>query len=295
MTATNDRDDTLVVSVDQLCQHLSAIAPLRLAESWDNVGLLVGDRNRHAGRVMTCLTLTPAVVDEAVTEKVDLIIAHHPMPFKPLARITSDSITGGMLLQLIQAGVAVYSAHTAFDSAANGINQDWAERLELHEIRPLIDPTADLASAPTATFEVKDGAAGRYGLWDPPSSFGELTRRAADVCSADNVRRIGSPDKAITRVAIACGSGGSFLSAAKRKGCDAMVTGEATFHTCLEAESLGIGLILVGHYQSERFAMDRLAKTLSREFPALVVWASDQESDPIECLNGLRANGDENR
>ena len=97
------------ISLDAVLQKLSEIAPLRLAESWDNVGLLLGDRRRSIDCVMTCLTITPEVVEEAIQRRVGLIVAHHPMPFKPLTRITSDSTTGKMVLDLIAGGVAVYT------------------------------------------------------------------------------------------------------------------------------------------------------------------------------------------
>ena len=63
-----------------------------------------------------------------------------------------------------------------------------------------------------------------------------------------------------------------------------MITGEATFHTCLEAKSLGIGLGLLGHYWSERFAMEKLAESLSSEFNQLTIWPSRSEHDPIETV-----------
>ena len=70
---------------------------------------------------------------------------------------------------------------------------------------------------------------------------------------------IGEDDRPVSRVAVACGSGGSFLAAARDNDCDCLVTGEANFHTCLEAEAGDIGLVLVGHFASERFAMEQLA------------------------------------
>jgi len=99
---------------------------------------------------------------------------------------------------------------------------------------------------------------------------------------ASNVRVVGDGNAPVHKLAVACGSGGSFLAAARRQGCDAMVTGESTFHTCLEARSSGIGLILVGHYHSERFAMERLAEQLAAEYSDLSVWPSRIESDPIQ-------------
>lgn len=268
--------------LDRVCQALAAIAPLRLAESWDNVGLLVGDRSATARRVMTCLTITPDVVDEAIERSADLIVAHHPLPFKPLVRITTDSIPGEMLWRLIGAKVAVYSAHTAFDSAAAGINQTWAEAMGLESVQPLMP--IETASA-SITLESHLGA-GRRGKLPKPMPLHALIDAVTRVVTAPTVRWVGDRDRVVSKVAFACGSGGSFLPAARRHGVDVLVTGEATFHTCLDARSSGLALVLTGHYYSERFAMERMATTLADEFAALTVWASERESDPLQ-QNGV--------
>jgi putative NIF3 family GTP cyclohydrolase 1 type 2 len=183
-----------------------------------------------------------------------------------------------MLLRLIGAGSAVYSAHTAFDSAAAGINQMWADLLELDSVEPLV-----VVSESETDDSIVDGS-GRLGRLSQSIPLSEVVIRAATAVGAAAPRRVGNADQSVTKVALACGSGGSFLAAARRRGCDAMITGEATFHTCLEAESLGIGLGLLGHYWSERFAMERLAQTLSDQFPELTIWASRSEHDPVVAL-----------
>ena len=277
-----------VTSLDAVCGVLARLAPLSLAESWDNVGLLVGDRRASVGRIMTCLTITPNVVDEAVKERADLVITHHPLPFQPLSRITSDTITGSMLLQLIANGVAVYSAHTAFDSAAEGINQSWGDLLGLVDLSPLVewedakDAETSVKGDPEPTPAVV--GSGRYGQLSSPQLLGQLVRQAAAAVDASCPRLVGDPDRRVRTVALACGSGGSFLAAAARHGCDVMITGEATFHTCLEAESRGIGLGLLGHYFSERFAMERLAATIGQEFADIAIWPSRSERDPLTPL-----------
>jgi dinuclear metal center YbgI/SA1388 family protein len=262
-----------MTSIEAVCTSLASIAPLRLAEEWDNVGLLVGNRKQSISRVMTCLTVTPDVVSEAVEQQVGLIVAHHPLPFKPLARITSDTIPGEMVLRLIAGGVAVYSAHTAFDSAAEGINQRWADLLNLQSVETLI-PVTD---QPEVTDRLAIEGTGRLGCLTHPESLQDFVSRAAAAV-------VGDPERKVSRIALACGSGGSFLSAARRRGCDAMITGEATFHTCLEAEAFGIGMGLLGHYWSERFAMESLAEILTKTFPELDVWASRTEHDPLRTL-----------
>lgn len=266
--------------LENVCGFLAKTAPLKLAEDWDNVGLLIGDRKSEVGKIMTCLTISPSVVNEAVEQKVDLIVAHHPLPFQPIKKITSDNTTGSMLLSLIRHGISVYSSHTAFDSAEFGINQRWCDRLGVTDTKPLITPPSSGSRTSEQAADIELGS-GRYGILRSPETLAELSSRAATSVGGERPRLVGDANRKVTKIAFACGSGGSFLAAAIRSGCHALVTGEATFHVCLEAESREIGLILLGHYFSERFAMEELAETLNEEFPDLRVWASEQEQDPF--------------
>lgn len=267
-------------TIDDVAQYLAQLAPLSLAESWDNVGLLVGDRAAAARRVMTCLTISPPVVAEAVERGVDLIVTHHPLPFQPIKRITADTTAGRMLLDLIAARVAIYSAHTAFDSAPRGINQQIAEMLRLENIRPL-QPLAPPTSSSAGAASTADLGSGRLGFAPSGETLGELASRTQTTLAASTVRSVGDTAREIRKVAVACGSGGSFLDAARRRGCDCLITGEANFHACLEAQATGVGLILVGHFASERFAMERLAAEMPGNLPGVVVWASEREQDPL--------------
>lgn len=258
----------------QLCDYLQGYAPPALAEEWDNVGLLVGRREATVERVMTCLTITPRSASEAVREKADLIVAHHPLPFQPLKRLTDESTPGRLLLDLIAAGVAVYSPHTAFDSAAGGINQQLAQALGLEKIEPLV-----------VTPEIPPSlGAGRRGVLPDSTTLSSLAERLKSFLDITSVRAVGQAERRVRKVAVACGSGGSFLNEARRAGCELLVTGETNFHTCLEAEATGTGLLLVGHYASERFAVERLAEELAGEFADLTIWASRDEADPIISL-----------
>lgn len=252
-----------------ICGALGIYAPLWLAEEWDNVGLIVGDRATPVSRIMTCLTLTPDVVAEAVGSRAELIVSHHPMPFRPVSKVTADQTVGRLLLQLAAAGIAVYSPHTALDSAANGINQMWADQLSLSDVQPLRPSQRD----PTV-------GSGRFGRTEK-TSVQQLMNRCGPLIGKAIPRLIGDPKKDAGKVAIACGSGGSFVDVAVRRGCQTLVTGEATFHQCLDARTAGVSLVLLGHYQSERFAVERAAEWLGTKFPELTVWASEVECDPI--------------
>jgi dinuclear metal center YbgI/SA1388 family protein len=262
-----------MVTVDDVARFLDAFAPLRLAESWDNVGLLVGDRRLAASRIMTCLTITGTTAEEAVAQQADLIVVHHPLPFTALKRLTTDSPDGRSLWTLARAGVSIYSPHTAFDSAPEGINQRLAVGIGLEQIEPLITRMED-----------PDGrrlGAGRCGRPLKPIPLVELVERVKRFLSIDAVQVVGDLQTHVTKIAVGCGSAGELLADARRAECDCFVTGETRFHTALEAEATGMALVLTGHYASERFAVDWLAELLARQFPAAKVWASSQERDPL--------------
>jgi dinuclear metal center YbgI/SA1388 family protein len=254
-----------------IAAFLEELAPVRLAEEWDNVGLLVGDRKANVKKLMTCLTVTPASAAEAIECGADLIVSHHPMPFHAVKRLTTETTVGRLLLDLIAANVAVFSAHTAFDSAADGINQRLAAGLSLRGIAPLV-PHAE------------GQGAGRWGWLEEPIPLKELAARLKKFLNIEALHVVGLPDQSVRTVAVACGAAGEFLDAARHNGCDAMALGEARFHRCLEAEAAGIGLLLPGHFASERFAVERLAEALGRQFPDADVWPSRRESDPLRWM-----------
>ena len=256
-------------TIADLVTFLEQFAPPSLAESWDNVGLLVGDRSREATKVMTCLTITPASAAEAVERSASLIVTHHPLPFRPLNRLTADTTDGKLLLQLIENRIAIYSPHTAFDSARDGINQRLANGLGLRDAAALL-PAAD-----------GELGAGRFGMLPQPLTLAQLAGSVKTLLQISRLQCVGPLDRPLGTVAVACGSGGDFLGPARAAGCDALVTGEARFHACLEAEATGTALVLAGHFASERFAVLRLAEVLAQAFSALQIWASEKEADPL--------------
>lgn len=260
-----------MLSLAEICAFLEQFAPRVLAAEWDNVGLLVGDRAQGVSRVVTCLTITPAVAAEAIRESADLIVTHHPLPFRPLAKLTADEPAGRILLDLIRAGIAIHSPHTAFDSAAAGINQQLAEGLGLEQIAPLV-PNTD--SPPAGT--------GRWGRFPQARPLGQVAALLKQFLKIGGLHLVGQPQQPIERVAVGCGSAGEFLADARRLDCQLLVTGETRLHTCYDAEARGLALLLCGHYASERFGVERLAAVLAEQFPQLTVWPSRDERDPLQ-------------
>jgi dinuclear metal center YbgI/SA1388 family protein len=178
-----------------------------------------------------------------------------------------------MLWQLIRQNIAVYSAHTAYDSSARGVNQQLAEMFGLEAIQPLIPAPADPAVG-----------TGRCGLLPSTVTLHEFAGQVKRLLKAPQLHYAGRGDQPVQKVAVACGAAGQFAAAAARQGCDVFVTGEARFHGSLEAETLGIGLIVAGHYQTERPAVEQLATQLAAIFPGLSTSASSADLDPLHWV-----------
>ena len=259
--------------IQQVCQFLETFAPLKLAEDWDNVGLIVGNRKSPVQKVMTCLTVTAETADEAIAKQADLIVSHHPLPFRPIKKLTTDTVPSELVWKLARGGVSVFSPHTAFDSTVGGINESLASRLGVGSVKPLV-PLED---------DPQIGA-GRYGRLSGEVSLGDFLQVVKSTFDLKTLAYVGDLQRSVSKIAFACGSGGSFLDKAVRVGCDAMVTGEATFHTALDARAKGVALVLLGHYDSERFAVEELAEKIKAEFAELEVWASEDETDPIQFV-----------
>lgn len=170
------------VTVGQVSQALGRIAPLELAEEWDNVGLLIGRRSDRVRRVLLTIDLTAAVLDEAVADGADMVVAYHPVIFKPLKRLLDE---GGVAYSAARAGLAVYSPHTAWDAVAGGANDVLAAAIGIVDPQPLAPawlneqakvvvfvPPEDLAKVQQAAFAA---GAGNIDSYSQCGFFGEGT------------------------------------------------------------------------------------------------------------------------
>jgi dinuclear metal center YbgI/SA1388 family protein len=162
-----------MMNVKDVVKVLEKIAPAGLAEDWDNVGLLAGDERAPVKRLLLCIDLLPAVLAEAARQKAEMVMAYHPIIFKPLSRVTAN--TSPAVHGAIRQGLAVYSMHTALDSAVGGVNDVLAGMLGLRDARPIIHargrrkckivvflPPDDLHRVSGAAFAAGAGRVGNY-------------------------------------------------------------------------------------------------------------------------------------
>ncbi|MCD8175257.1 MAG: Nif3-like dinuclear metal center hexameric protein [Phascolarctobacterium sp.] len=233
------------VTVNDIIKLLKEMVPKELAEKWDNVGLMLGRREKPIKSIMLALDITPEVVEQALACKADLIITHHPAIFKKLGSITDDNWQQGLLLKLAESGIAVYSAHTNMDCAASGVNDVLAAMLKLNDVKPLDE----------------ESGLGRLGTTDI-SDAEEFAAFAKKALKAEYVV-LGNAGKKVCKVLVCGGAGSELIETAKEKGADTMVTGDVRYHDAQNAVFSGINIIDAGHQATELPILEKLADRLS--------------------------------
>ncbi len=177
-----------MTTVNDLCAAMESIAPLSGAADWDNVGLLLGRPSGEARRILICLDLTPAVLAEAAGARCDAVVSYHPILFGGVKRLTTDQTDGELVLGLAEAGIAVYSPHTALDAAPSGMAAWLATGMGEGQMRP-IEPQGVLSEsesrmvityAPRTSIDslresMSSAGAGRIGAYDQCSTTIEST------------------------------------------------------------------------------------------------------------------------
>lgn len=238
------------VTVGEIASLLEEFAPLSLAMDWDNVGLLLGRRERKAGRIAIALDLTEETAAEAVSMRADMLITHHPAIFRKIGCLTGDHWQQRLLLSLAENGIALYSAHTNLDCAEGGVNDALARALGLSDTEAL-----DKASG-----------FGRVGAVEP-ASLSEFAAFVKDRLAADYLA-FADAGRQVRRVAVCGGAGADLIPVALSCGADTFVTGDVKYHEAQSAAYSGLNIVDAGHQPTETPVLKELAARLAARLEA---------------------------
>ena len=271
------------VKIYQVVDALEHYAPLPLQEGYDNAGLQVGLTEAvEVSGALLCLDVTEAVVDEAIRKGCNLIVSHHPLIFRKLARISDENYVQRTVRKAIKNDIAIVSMHTNMDAAKGGVNFKIAEKLGLRNLR-FFGGEKEI-----------DGVKGGEGV------IGEITDETdtlhADGIAADDLvlmlrERFQAEcvqcnqllRRPIRKVAL-CGGAGSFLlDAAIAAGADAFITGEMHYHEFFGHEQ-EIQICVIGHYQSEQFTSEIFRSIITEKCPGVKCEISEVNTNPIIYL-----------
>ena len=254
---------------------MERIAPKKLAEDWDNPGLLVGSPDDEIRRILVCLDVREETVARAKAGDFQMIVAHHPVIFKGLKKLRTDLPDGRLLGALLRSGIAVFSAHTNLDCAEGGVNDVLAERIG-------IDPKTIAPLGNTESLSESLGRVGKLPVSMEAKAFADQVKKGL---GAMNVRFVSGGEHPVKKVGLCSGSGAEFIERAAFMGCDAFVTGDVRYHDAQRAVSLGIHVIDAGHFATEQPVVEILAAKLAEELDGKVeVVADDNARDFFETV-----------
>ncbi len=243
---------------EEIYAALAAMAPTALAESWDNVGLLV-DTGADVTSVLVTLDITEEVAAEAELAGCQLIVSHHPVIFEGLKSLNRRDVA----FRLVKKNISAVCMHTNLDAAEGGVNDVLAALFDVRDAQPFAE------------------GCGRVGAVEPISALA-LAQKAQKLLGAHV--KYADAGRPVKRLAVISGAGGSLFADALAQGADCLLTGEANHHQALDAKRLGMSLVAAGHFATEQPVVPVLADRLQKQFPALRVVCSRRGKDPFTYL-----------
>ena len=266
---------TFGMKINNITQEIEQFAPLNLQESYDNAGVQVGDIYQPASGVLLALDITEEIIDEACMLGCNLIIAHHPLIFKPLRSLTGKSYIEKCVVKAIQKGIVIYAAHTNLDSVMNGVSHRLAQKIGLQHIR-ILRQEKDAGILAQTGFGV---------IGELPSDEEELIflYHLKDIFGLKLLKHSPLRNKKIKRVAICGGSGAFLIPDAIASKADVLITGEAKYNDFYNVEKT-ILLSVIGHYESEVCTKEIFFEIITKKFPNFAVHFSNINTNPVNYL-----------
>lgn len=238
--------------------------PESYALGFDNVGLLVGDREQEVQHIFVALDVTDETLDQAIACGADMIVTHHPLLFSAIKKVTTDDFIGNRIVKIIRHGISYYAMHTNFDIM--GMASLNALSLKLNDPEIL-----------EVTYEDADGrkeGIGRIGTLEEPMSLKDFGTFVKEQLGLEMIRVYGNLDLEVNRVAISSGSGRSMVKEAIKAGVQVLVTGDIDYHTGIDAVAQGLMIIDAGHYGTEMIFIEHMEENLKKMFPEIRVTAA---------------------
>ncbi|MEO6883854.1 MAG: Nif3-like dinuclear metal center hexameric protein [Bacteroidia bacterium] len=261
------------MKLKEITDCIETVAPLAFQESYDNSGLLIGNKNTDIKGILICIDCTEEIVDEAIQRKCNLIVAHHPIIFDGLKQITGKNYVERTVLKAIKNDIAIYAAHTNLDNVSNGVNKKIANKIGLKNTEILV-PKNNFSN-------VGSGMIGEISKKEKANLF---LKKLKQTMQTDCIRHTSfSENIFIKKVAICGGSGSFLLDDAISARADIFITADFKYHQFFDAENKLI-IADIGHYESEQFTKELFYDILIEKFPKSVLHLSKINTNPINYL-----------
>jgi len=250
----------MIATTADIIDVMETIAPSRLSEKWDNVGLQAGKLNWPVKRLRVALDPLTDIVNEACNDNIDLLITHHPLIFKPLTRIDFDTPVGRIIRMAARHRLAIFAAHTNLDSARDGLNDLLAHRIGLKNLN--VFAQISKLSRQSDQMAVPNEGLGRIGTTETGIELVALAAEIKTRLNLEHVKYAGNPYLIVNKVAVCTGSGSGLMSQFLESDVQVFVSGDLRYHDARDAEANRRGLIDISHFASEHLIVAVLQKKL---------------------------------
>ena len=266
--------------VQDIVDYMEGIAPVELKESYDNVGLMIGNKKDKVKSILFCLDCNLEVINEAKLKCVDMIISHHPLLFKRPSSITPETLQGKKIIELIKADINLYSSHTNLDSVKNGMNDTMIKLLDLN--------IKDAYIMEKSSSSIEKAGIGRIIELTTWITAKELCSTVKEKFQLKNIRFVGDLNNKITKIALINGSGQDYFELARNLGAQCIITGDTTYHFVSDYKEMGLFIIDVGHFSCEQPLFKIISKNIedyiNLKDPTVKVFFSEVEKEPYEIF-----------
>lgn len=233
-------------------------APSKFKVSYDNVGLMVGDSEEEVKGILIALDCTLKVIEEAKEKGCNLILTHHPLIFNKPSSITSGTLQGKKIIELIKNNINLYSSHTNLDAVYGGLNTMIMKKLGFENYSTMeLDSKREPGDNETGI--------GRLTILDESMSIGDLCRLVKSKLHIPFIRYTGDESWKVNKIAVINGSGEDFFGIAKKLGAQCIITGDTTYHDASDYTEEGISIIDVGHFETEWPAFKMFGELLQEQ------------------------------
>lgn len=262
------------MKVKQVISYLETVAPLHLQEDYDNAGLITGCLESTVTGILICIDSTEAVLDECIRKKCNLIIAHHPIIFEGLKKITGRTYVERVILKAIQNNISIYASHTNLDNVATGVNKKICNKLELKNCKILL---------PSVKAGSKYIGSGMIGDLAKPMAEMAVLSKIKSVMKAGSLRYTKLRGMIVRKVAVCGGSGSFLLEAAKAAQADIFLTSDFKYHQFFDADNKTV-IADIGHYESEQYTKELIRDILKKKISIFAPHLSEVNTNPINYI-----------
>ena len=259
-----------IMTVKDILNCITEVAPLRWQESYDNAGLQIGDLDAETRKALICLDITEEIVEEAIAKNCDLIISHHPLIFRGLKHLSPQTFIERAVVKAIKQDIAIISMHTNLDNSYLGVSRVLAEKLGLKDLH-ILQPSA---------MESDLCGAGMVGEFENPMGEVDFLNLVANSIGSPCLRHSALTGRKVKKVALCGGSGSPFMADAIHCGADAYLTADIKYHDFFVPEGNFL-LVDGGHFETEQFTKELLCELVTKKFPTFAAEIAETNTNAV--------------